>query len=138
MILEFWFEIVAGEETEGQNCRLVRSESPALTPRRSSLANPKGSGSYHDSAAPLGFEPEGRSSDIITMEGDSPPTCLQWAKNLHSLLQDSKGAELFKQYLIEEGWKQANPLDFWFVCEGLKVYKDPEEIQKVVGSIKKK
>ncbi|XP_034935348.1 axin isoform X2 [Chelonus insularis] len=97
---------VPGEETESYITKF-RTESPALTPRRSSLGI-RGSTSSGDASAPLGFEPEGCCGNTI-MESNSPPACLRWARNLHSLLQDHDGLILFKKYL-----------DFWFACEGLK------------------
>ncbi|XP_033334769.1 protein axin isoform X2 [Megalopta genalis] len=125
---------VPGEET-GNYVSRFRPQSPTLTPRRSSLATPTASGC--DASAPLGFEPEGCCS-TTTMESDSPPACLQWARNLHSLLQDPVGLELFRKYLDQEGRPHANPLNFWFACEGLKEQDDPERINQLVKLIYRK
>ncbi|XP_076765571.1 protein axin isoform X2 [Xylocopa sonorina] len=125
---------VPGEET-GNYVSRFRPQSPTLTPRRSSLATPTASGC--DASAPLGFEPEGCCS-TTTMESDSPPACLRWARNLHSLLQDPVGMELFRKYLDQEGRPHANPLNFWFACEGLKEQDDPERIHQLVNLIHKK
>ncbi|XP_026668830.1 axin-2 isoform X2 [Ceratina calcarata] len=113
-----------------------RPQSPTLTPRRSSLATPTAS-SGCDASAPLGFEPEGCCSSA-TMESDSSPACLRWARNLHSLLQDPVGLELFRKYLDQEGKPHANPLNFWFACEGLKEQNDPEKIHQLVKLIYRK
>ncbi|KAI4492575.1 hypothetical protein M0804_002366 [Polistes exclamans] len=126
---------VPGEETGGHVSRF-RPQSPALTPRRSSLATPTALGSC-DASAPLGFEPEG-CCRTTTMECDSSPPCLRWAKNLHSLLQDSVGLELFRKYLDQEGKPHANPLNFWFACEGLKEQSDPDRIHHLVKLIYRK
>lgn len=125
---------VPGEET-GNYVSRFRPQSPTLTPRRSSLATPTASGC--DASAPLGFEPEGCCS-TTTMESDSPPACLRWARNLHSLLQDPVGLELFRKYLDQEGRPHANPLNFWFACEGLKEQDDPERINQLVKLIYRK
>ncbi|KAK1125923.1 hypothetical protein K0M31_005458 [Melipona bicolor] len=125
---------VPGEET-GNYVSRFRPQSPTLTPRRSSFATPTASGC--DVSAPLGFEPEGCCS-TTTMESDSPPACLRWARNLHSLLQDPVGLELFRKYLDQEGRPHANPLNFWFACEGLKEQDDPERINQLVKLIYRK
>ncbi|XP_034176194.1 protein axin isoform X2 [Osmia lignaria lignaria] len=125
---------VPGEET-GNYVSRFRPQSPTLTPRRSSFATPTASGC--DASAPLGFEPEGCCS-TTTMESDSPPACLRWARNLHSLLQDPVGLELFRKYLDQEGRPHANPLNFWFACEGLKEQDDPERIHQLVKLIYRK
>ncbi|XP_071872433.1 protein axin isoform X3 [Bombus fervidus] len=125
---------VPGEET-GNYISRVRPQSPTLTPRRSSLTTPTVAGC--DASAPLGFEPEGCCS-TTTMESDSPPACLRWARNLHSLLQDPVGLELFRKYLDQEGRPHANPLNFWFACEGLKEQDDPERINQLVKLIYRK
>ncbi|XP_020721003.1 axin isoform X3 [Bombus terrestris] len=125
---------VPGEET-GNYISRVRPQSPTLTPRRSSLTTPTAAGC--DASAPLGFEPEGCCS-TTTMESDSPPACLRWARNLHSLLQDPVGLELFRKYLDQEGRPHANPLNFWFACEGLKEQDDPERINQLVKLIYRK
>lgn len=125
---------ILGEET-GNYVSRFRPQSPTLTPRRSSLATPTASGC--DVSAPLGFEPEGCCS-TTTMESDSPPACLRWARNLHSLLQDPVGLELFRKYLDQEGRPHANPLNFWFACEGLKEQDDPERINQLVKLIYRK
>ena len=67
------------------------------------------------------------------MEGNSPPAYARWARNLHSLLEDPVGLELFKRYLDQEG--HLDPLNFWFACEGLKEQKDIEKISQLVKLI---
>ncbi|XP_011860610.1 PREDICTED: axin-1-like isoform X1 [Vollenhovia emeryi] len=121
---------VPGEET-GSHVSRIRPQSPALTPRRSSFATLQASGSC-DVSAPLGFEPEG-CCGTTTMESNSPPAYARWARNLHSLLEDPTGLELFKRYLSQEG--HLDPLNFWFACEGLKEQKDMEKISQLVKLI---
>jgi axin 1 len=67
------------------------------------------------------------------MENNSPPAYARWARNLHSLLEDPVGLELFKKYLDQEG--HVDPLNFWFACEGLKEQKDMEKISQLVKLI---
>ncbi|XP_071556453.1 axin isoform X3 [Temnothorax nylanderi] len=122
---------VPGEET-GSYVSRIRPQSPALTPRRSSFATPQASGGGCDVSAPLGFEPEG-CCGTTTMEGNSSPAYARWARNLHSLLEDPVGLELFKRYLSQEG--HLDPLNFWFACEGLKEQKDMEKISQLVKLI---
>ncbi|CAL1686568.1 unnamed protein product [Lasius platythorax] len=122
---------VPGEET-GSYVSRIRPQSPALTPRRSSFATPHASSGDCDASAPLGFEPEG-CCGTTTMEGNSPPAYARWARNLHSLLEDPVGLELFKRYLDQEG--HLDPLNFWFACEGLKEQKDIEKISQLVKLI---
>lgn len=110
--------------------------SPVLTPRRSSLAYP--TSGVADAGAPLGFEPEGSCSTAFMEMGGgshSPPPYLCWARNLHSLLEDSDGVELFRRYLMQEGQPHADTLDFWFACEGLKKQQDPDKINQLVKVI---
>ncbi|XP_067006128.1 axin isoform X2 [Anabrus simplex] len=115
--------------------------SPVLTPRRSSL--PFNPSNVADAGAPLGFEPEGSCAGAHSegsfveggMESRSSPPYLHWARNLHSLLDDPEGVELFHRYLEQEGRAHADTLDFWFACEGLKKQQDPSRINQLVKAI---
>ncbi|PSN42646.1 hypothetical protein C0J52_08695 [Blattella germanica] len=112
--------------------------SPVLTPRRSSLAYT--TSGLADTSAPLGFEPEGSCSTAFMEVGggsSSPPSYLRWARNLHSLLEDSDGVRLFRRYLAQEGPSHADPLDFWFACNGLKKQQqeDPDKTTQLVKVI---
>ncbi|XP_023727418.1 axin isoform X2 [Cryptotermes secundus] len=110
--------------------------SPILTPRRSSLAY--STSGIQDAGAPLGFEPEGSCNSAFMEVGGgshSPPPYLRWARNLHSLLEDPDGVELFRRYLEQEGQPHADTLDFWFACEGLKKQQDPDKINQLVKVI---
>ncbi|XP_043278871.1 axin isoform X2 [Venturia canescens] len=127
---------VPGEETGGYYSR-PRPQSPALTPRRSSLATSKSSQDCCDASAPLGFEPEG-CCDTTTMGSNTPPACLQWARNFQYLLTDEEGLRLFTRYLDQEGEPIARPLYFWFACQGLKGAQDPATIQHLVKAIHKR
>lgn len=127
------YEFCLGEET-GCYMGRFRPQSPALTPRRSSLGF-RSSSSSCDASAPLGFEPEGCCGTDI-MEGNGGElACIRWARNLHSLLQDPEGLDLFRKYLDQEGRQHANPLNFWFACEGLKEQRDPDRIHQLVKLI---
>merc|ERR1719369_2263527 len=69
-----------------------------------------------------GFEPEG-SADVTppfseSNSANSTPAYMKWAENLHNLLSDPDGVELYKTYLKTENVGEL--LDFWFACEGLK------------------
>lgn len=123
-----------GEET-GSYVSRIRPQSPALTPRRSSFATSQVSGGGCDVSAPLGFEPEG-CCETTTMESNSPPAYTQWARNLHSLLNDPVGLDLFERYLSEEG--HLEPLIFWFACKGLKEQKNRDKISQLVKVIHRK
>lgn len=125
---------VLGEET-GSYVSRIRPQSPALTPRRSSFATSQVSGGGCDVSAPLGFEPEG-CCETTTMESNSPPAYTQWARNLHSLLNDPVGLDLFERYLSEEG--HLEPLIFWFACKGLKEQKNRDKISQLVKVIHRK
>merc|ERR1719206_1075795 len=74
------------------------------------------------SARDRGFEPEG-SADVTppfseSNSANSTPAYMKWAENLHNLLSDPDGVELYKNYLKTENVGEL--LDFWFACEGLK------------------
>ncbi|XP_054283765.1 axin-like isoform X2 [Macrosteles quadrilineatus] len=137
--------VVPGEETcggvqspaAGWGGRYGHGGSPVPTPRRSTLT-------HHvtlPGAAPLGFEPEGCSSPRGGTGGEdrySPPSCLRWAQNLPSLLEDPDGVELFRRYLESEGRSHADTLLFWFACEGLRKQSDPDKISQLVRVIYRK
>lgn len=119
--------------------------SPNLTPRQSNLRHHS---PQPNDSAPLGFEPEGAdnvgggcvgdgSSGGSSGEGLSPPACLRWACNLHSLLNDSEGVDLFTKYLQQEGQVHADTLNFLFACKGLKKQNDPKRVSSLVKVIYK-
>ena len=63
-----------------------------------------------------GFEPEG-SADVTppfseSNSANSGPAYLKWAENLHNLLSDPDGVELYKTYMKNENVGEL--LDFWF------------------------
>ncbi|KAJ9597773.1 hypothetical protein L9F63_011381 [Diploptera punctata] len=140
---------VPGEETEAPGLESPTSytswgskynkggSSPVLTPRRSSLAYT--TSGLADTSAPLGFEPEGSCSTGFMEVGpgtSSPPSYLRWARNLHSLLEDPEGVRLFRRYLAQEGPSHADPLEFWFACNGLKnQHPVPEKTTQLVKVI---
>ena len=62
-----------------------------------------------------GFEPEG-SADVTppfseSNSANSTPAYMKWAENLHNLLSDPDGVELYKNYLKTENVGEL--LDFW-------------------------
>jgi len=60
---------------------------------------------------------------------------MHWAENLHCLLDDSDGVELFRRYLEQESQRHADALNFWFACKGLKTHSDPEKVTQLVKVI---
>ena len=89
-----------------------------------------------------GFEPEG-SADVTppfseSNSANSGPAYLKWAENLHNLLSDPDGVELYKTYMKNENVGEL--LDFWFACEGLKrlPYDQNEKIYQIIKVINKK
>ncbi|XP_057341767.1 axin isoform X3 [Microplitis mediator] len=122
---------VPGEETESYVGR-YRSQSPALTPRRSALGCHVASSSC-DASAPLGFEPEGSCG---IMETNSPPACLRWARSVQSLLLDREGLHLFRNYVTEEGNQyDIDVLEFWLACVGLKEPQNADKTSQLVKAI---
>jgi len=77
-----------------------------------------------DSGSIRGFEPEGSAdvtppfSESSASQHSAGPPYMRWAENLHNLLSDPDGVELYKNYLKAENVGEL--LDFWFACEGLK------------------
>ena len=89
-----------------------------------------------------GFEPEG-SADVTppfseSNSANSSPAYLKWAENLHNLLADPDGVELYKSYMKTENVGEL--LDFWFACEGLKRLPadQTEKIYQIIKVINKK
>lgn len=66
---------------------------------------------------------------------ESPPSYLKWARTLAMLLEDREGVELFKKYVESEGGINADRLNFYFACEGLKQQSNPEKIKLMIGAI---
>lgn len=119
----------------------TKHDTPVLTPRRSSLTAGSHRSTVADYGAPLGFEPEGSCGGGDTRgryphEQPSPPPYMRWAQNLHYLLEDSDGVELFRTFLKQEG--QLDTLDFWFACEGFKKQTDQERFIQLVRAINRK
>ena len=86
------------------------------------MAPSPAAGSEAGSVRDRGFEPEG-SADVTppfseSNSANSSPAYLKWAENLHNLLSDPDGVELYKTYMKNENVGEL--LDFWFACEGLK------------------
>lgn len=95
-------------------------DPPAVSSAKGKMApSPKATS---ESGSLRGFEPEG-SADVTppfseSNSAHSSPAYLRWAENLHNLLSDPDGVELYKNYLKTENVGEL--LDFWFACEGLK------------------
>lgn len=95
-----------------------------------------------DAGSGRGFEPEG-SADVTppfseSNSANSSPAYLKWAENLHNLLADPDGVELYKSYMKTENVGEL--LDFWFACEGLKRLPadQTEKIYQIIKVINKK
>lgn len=74
------------------------------------------------SGSAVGYEPNGGPSG-----GGS---CLKWGEGLDSLLRDSDGVRLFKEFLNQE--QDLSSVDFWFACSGLKMI-GPADLEKIIG-----
>lgn len=66
---------------------------------------------------------------------DSSPPYIKWARTLSCLLEDREGVDLLKRYAESEGGIQADQLNFYFACEGLKQQSDPEKVKKMINAI---
>ncbi|XP_065580220.1 axin-2-like isoform X2 [Artemia franciscana] len=63
--------------------------------------------------------------EIESTRSSSPPTpgspsYLRWSEDLHNLLLDQDGVELYRQFMESEGC--GHLFEFWFACEGLKLH----------------
>ena len=124
---------------EGSLTKTSSSNKPGLNMAPSPQAGSEaGSG-----VSNRGFEPEG-SADVTPPFSESngsngsQPQYLKWAENLHNLLSDSDGVELYKTYMKNENVGEL--LDFWFACEGLKRLPSDqnEKIYQIIKVINKK
>lgn len=70
----------------------------------------------------VGYEPNGGPS--------GGASCLKWGEGLDSLLHDSDGVRLFKEFLNQE--QDVSSVDFWFACSGLKMI-GPADLEKIIG-----
>lgn len=115
--------------------RSVGSNNPA-TPRKSNIEKPT---AYTNQAfddemdAPLGFEPEGSANNSPPFTENSTPPYIKWAENIHMLLDDRDGVQLFRTFLEQEGIGTGS-IDFWFACQGVK--KMPRTEQRTINVIK--
>lgn len=66
----------------------------------------------------------------------SPPPAYQWSKSLTCLLDDKQGADLFKEFLIQEG-HETKSLKFMFGLKGLKIAdrNDHEKVRKIINAL---
>lgn len=60
--------------------------------------------------------------------------CLRWALDLHHLLEDQEGLQLFETFLTQEGVHDGS-LSFWFACNGLRSCEDPQTKMQYMKSI---
>lgn len=102
--------------------------SPVLTPRRTTDECDSSTRRYETA--------EG-SASISPPMAETPPY-LRWAENLHFLLTDPDGVELFEKFLEQENCSHL--LKFWFACEGLKRQwtEDPDRAVQIIQVIHKK
>ncbi|XP_046656056.1 axin-like isoform X2 [Daphnia pulicaria] len=107
-----------------------KGSSPVLTPRRHGQSMDE-----YDLARR--YEPAEGSASTSPPLVETPPY-LRWAENLHFLLTDPDGVELFEKYLEQENCSHL--LKFWFACEGLKRNwaEDPEKAVQIIQVIYKK
>lgn len=87
-----------------------------------------------------GFEPEGSPDQSPTAESSSQsvtsssvPSYERWAEGIEHLLNDEKGADLFKEYMLEENIKQY--IHFYIISTVFMVSKNPKKV--VVQACKK-
>jgi axin 1 len=127
-----------------------KGSSPVLTPRRHGQSMDE-----YDLARR--YEPAEGSASTSPPLVETPPY-LRWAENLHFLLTDPDGVELFEKYLEQENCSHLLKvcshqlqflfcifhsffvLQFWFACEGLKRNwaEDPEKAVQIIQVIYKK
>ncbi|KAI9552938.1 hypothetical protein GHT06_020823 [Daphnia sinensis] len=107
-----------------------KGSSPVLTPRRHGQ-------SMDESDLARRYEPAEGSASTSPPLAETPPY-LRWAENLHFLLTDPDGVELFEKYLEQENCSHL--LKFWFACEGLKRQwaEDPDKAIQIIQVIHKK
>ena len=93
--------------------------------------------------APLGFEPEGSAASgtppMTEISGTTPPF-YKWVENIHYLLEDVDGVELFSRFLEQEDIVDVLP--FYFAVKGLRdqslSQSKPDKIQQLIKLIFKK
>lgn len=124
--------------------------SPATTPRKSKLEGVKSGDTLtahsHSSlnaceesemSAPLGYEPEGSTVNSPPYSENGTPPHLKWAENLHNLLEDSDGVDVFREFMEREHEGGAEELVFWFACLGLKRKIDCDSVDSCIANIQK-
>lgn len=77
---------------------------------------------------------EGQSSSCSQ---NSPPSFCKWNQRLTYLLEDAEGAEIFKRYVEAAGGINADRLNFYFACEGLKQQSEDVKVKQMVRAIYK-
>lgn len=133
----------SGTSTKGDH-------SPATTPRKSKLEGVKSGDTLtaisqsslnacedSEMGAPLGYEPEGSTVNSPPYSENGTPPHLKWAENLHNLLQDSDGVEVFREFMEREHEGGADELVFWFACLGLKRKIDGNSVDSSIANIQK-
>lgn len=80
--------------------------------------------------------------NVSTANSSAKLACLHWSRNLHALLEDQRGLELFERYLSSESSEicdeQIYVVYLWYACEGLKEEKDLSKLDQSVKVIIKK
>ncbi|OQR68478.1 hypothetical protein BIW11_12889 [Tropilaelaps mercedesae] len=64
-------------------------------------------------------------------------SCLQWARDLQTLLNDDAGCELFEHYLRQENCDESD-LMFVYACNGLRVQEEQQDRDKQARAIFKR
>lgn len=105
-----------------------KGSSPVPTPRRHPT---------DESDLARRYEAAEGSASTSPPLAETPPY-LRWAENLHFLLADPDGVELFEKFLEQENCSHL--LKFWFACEGLKRQwtDDPEKAVQIIHLIHRK
>ena len=128
------------------------STPPSLgaTPRRSNLGGGGEGGVFSGGGgliggkdmAPLGFEPEGSAASgtppMTEISGTTPPF-YKWVENIHYLLEDVDGVDLFSRFLEQEDIVDVLP--FYFAVKGLRdqtLRSKPDKVQQLIKLIFKK
>lgn len=89
-------------------------------------------------ANPRGFESARSTYDETDVNyGIVSANCLRWAENLHELLNDATGMELFENYLHQEDLDRFYMLKFWYACRGIAMQRHPKTIDQAVRIIYK-
>ena len=132
----------SGQKQVSMSSKESSATPPLLgaTPRKSNLEGAVVLGK--DLIAPLGFEPEGSAASgtppMTEISGTTPPF-YKWVENIHFLLEDVDGVDLFSRFLEQEDIIDVLP--FYFAVKGLRdqtLQSKPDKVQQLIKLIFKK